>query len=88
MGLLSRLVEESGIPTVIVSVAREITEMARPPRVVYLRYPLGNIFGEVGNSTQQRTILRDALQVIDTATEPGVIVHLPYLWQRSTFEDF
>ena len=87
MGLLSRLVEESGIPTVVVSVARQITEMARPPRAVYLRYPLGNIFGEVDNAPQQRTILRDALQVIDTAREPGVIVDLPYLWRRSSFEE-
>ncbi len=63
-------------------------EEGGPVVPVYLRYPLGNIFGEVGNAPQQRTILRDALQVIDTATEPGFIVDLPYLWRRSTFEDF
>jgi D-proline reductase (dithiol) PrdB len=82
---LSRLVEEAGIATVVLSAARQITEMALPPRAAYVRYPLGNIFGEAGNAAQQRTILRDTLALIDTASTPGVVVDLPYRWRRSAF---
>jgi len=33
------------------------------------------------------TILRDLLLLLQTATEPGILIDLPYKWRRSSYED-
>lgn len=88
MGLLARILEGRGISTTVLSVARQITELARPPRAAYVRFPLGMPFGEPGMAAQQRTILRDVLQLIETVRQPGTIVDLPYRWRREVYEEF
>jgi hypothetical protein len=41
--------------------------------------------GEAFATAQQRTILVDALRVLETATVPGVIVEPGYRWKRHRF---
>ena len=69
---------------------RKFTEAARPPRSLYLNWPMGHPFGEPGNITQQMRIMRDALSAFQDITEPGTIIDLPYRWGRpedtSSFE--
>jgi len=45
VGLIARVVEESGIPTISVSSARDITELVKPPRSVFVNFPLGHETG-------------------------------------------
>jgi hypothetical protein len=65
-----------------VSIQRELTEKARPPRAVFLRWPFGHPLGEPFNVAQQHWVLLDALQALVEIQTPGVIIDLPYLWRR------
>lgn len=80
MGLVARVVEEAGIPTVTVSTGRDITALVRPPRSLFVNFPMGNPFGRPGDTAMQTEILRAALDFAVTATEPGVLVDLPQQW--------
>ncbi len=85
MGLIARTVEAAGIPTVCVSLQREITAQVKPPRAVYLRWPFGHPMGEPHRPAQQRQVLLDALDLLASAEAPGVIVDLPYRWRREVY---
>jgi D-proline reductase (dithiol) PrdB len=86
VGLVARAVEASGIPTVTLSVVRNMTEALPAPRNVLVKFRLGQVFGEPGHTAQQRTILRAALAAQDAVTESGGIVELPYRWKREVYE--
>ena len=80
MGLVARVVEEAGIPTVLVSTGRDLTAQVLPPRSVFVNAPMGNPFGRAGDAGMQRRILLDALRLAETAERGGVLVDLPYAW--------
>lgn len=80
MGLVARAIEAAGIPTVLVSTGRDLTELVRPPRSLFVNYPMGNPFGPPNQPDAQRAILRKALQLAETDVEPGAIVDLPDVW--------
>lgn len=86
MGLIQRAVESEGIPTVGITLKKEITVKVKPPRALYLRYPFGHPLGEAFQVAQQRTILRDALRALETIREPGTILEPGYAWRRHRFE--
>jgi hypothetical protein len=81
VGLIQRRIESAGIPTVSISILRRVTEKVKPPRALFLRWPLGHPLGEPGNLVQQFTVLHDALQFLYTSS-PGKILDLPYPWRR------
>jgi len=85
VGLVARVVEESGIPTVLVSTGRDLTQQVLPPRSVFVNFPMGNPFGRPGDTSMQRDILLETLRLAETATEPGVLVDLPYDWGEHIF---
>lgn len=85
MGLIARVIESMGIPTVCLSLQRDITAQVKPPRALSLRWPMGHPMGEPGRMAQQRKVLEDALDLLLTATHPGVIVDLPYRWRRERY---
>lgn len=87
MGLVARAIEAAGIPTVTLSVVRQATLAVPAPRNVLVRFRLGQVFGEPGHRSQQRTILRAALAALGSITQPGAVVELPYRWKRETYED-
>ena len=82
---MTRAIEEAGIPTVQVMMYKEVAEKVRPPRVAHVRFPFGRPLGEPNNPDQQRVIIEDALRVLETATEPGTVVSLPYRWRREEY---
>ena len=86
MGLVARAVEAVGIPTVSVSIVKEITLQVRPPRAVFLHWPLGHPLGEPGRPAQQRQVLLDALGLLETATGPGALLEPGYPWKRHRYE--
>ncbi len=83
MGLVARVVEETGIPTVTVSTGRDITALVKPPRSLFVNFPMGNTFGHAKDTAMQTKILREALAFAATATEPGVLVDLPLEWDEA-----
>ena len=68
--------EEAGIPTLTMTVGRDITEHVRPPRAVFVDYPMGNEIGRPGNVEEQRRIVRGAFAALGAMKEPGNIVDL------------
>jgi hypothetical protein len=80
VGLIARAIEASGIPTLCMSSAWSITASVRPPRAVFLDFPLGHTAGRPDRPEEQRRILRDALSAFASIERPGSIVALPYAW--------
>lgn len=70
MSLIARHLEENGIPTVVIGVARDIVETCGVPRFLFVDFPLGSPCGEPGNVAQQRAIFEMALGLLETAQAP------------------
>ncbi len=85
MGLVARQIEAEGIPTVTLSVVRSMTDALPAPRNVFVRFRLGQVFGEPGHVAQQQAVLRDALDAVHRITETGAVIELPYRWKRETY---
>ncbi|MBI2887641.1 MAG: hypothetical protein HYY02_10585 [Chloroflexi bacterium] len=77
---MQRAIEGAGIPTVSITLFRQIAVKLKLPRVVSLRFPFGFPLGR--EERQQRRIIRDALDALVTITEPGTIIDLPYVWEE------
>ena len=82
MGLLTRLVEEVGVCTVYVGSARDMMAQVKPPRPVFVNFPLGHQCGKPFDRELQRSIIKDALKILETLEEPGQITDLPYEWDE------
>ncbi len=82
MGLIQREIEAQGISTIAISIVRRFTEEVRPPRAVFLKWPLGHPLGEAGNRAQQTAVLKSAFKALEEIQTPGAIVDLPYRWKR------
>ena len=80
MGLVCRVAEESGISTVCISTGRDLTAQVKPPRSLFVNFPMGNAFGRPFDRDMQLAVLRAALALAESATEAGVLVDLPYAW--------
>lgn len=64
VGLIQRAIEYAGITTVSISLLREITEKIRPPRALFVPFPLGYPLGEPNNPDLQTRILRAAFALL------------------------
>ena len=62
-----------------------VAEKMTPPRVAHVKFPFGRPMGEPNNPDQHRVIAEDALRILETATEPGKVVTLPYRWRREDY---
>ena len=82
MGLVTRVVEAAGIPTVLVSTARDLSLQVKPPRTVFVNHPMGNTFGKHDDTELQRQILCDALDLLVNCKQGGELVDLPYQWPK------
>jgi len=82
VGLIARIVEEGGIPTISASSARDITESVKPPRSVFVNFPLGHTTGKPFDRELQMKIIKDAFDALKSIKEPGTIIDLPYQWEQ------
>jgi len=60
--------------------AFDITQSVKPPRAVFVNFPLGHQTGRPNDPGIQRLIVRDAMRAFETISTPGEIVQLPYVW--------
>ena len=65
VGLIASVIEKAGIPTVCLSLLREITEKVKPPRNLFVPFPIGYPLGEPRNPQLQHRILCSALTLFD-----------------------
>ena len=80
MGLLTRVVEEVGVCTVYVGSVRDMMAQVKPPRPVFVNFPMGHQCGKAFDRELQMSIIKDALNTLKTLQEPGQITDLPYEW--------
>jgi len=76
------VLEESGISTVCIMMRREVAQNVKPPRTLFVHFPLGAPLGPANDKNTHRTVIRQALEVLETAQQPGAIVDSPLLWKR------
>ena len=87
MGLIARAIEAAGIPTVAISLTRDLTAAVGVPRALFVKWQLGRPLGEAGNTAQQRTVIFHALRLLVTATTPGVIAEPGWRWRRESYQE-
>ena len=64
VGLIQRAIEYAGITTVSLSLLREITEKIRPPRALFVPFPLGYPLGEPDDPPLQLRVMRAAFALL------------------------
>jgi D-proline reductase (dithiol) PrdB len=83
VGLVARVIEAAGIPTVTLNMIWPYQNQVGMPRVAAIEHPFGRPFGDVGDAATQRAVLEAALAVFETAREPGHVEHLPFTWHEA-----
>ena len=83
MGLVQRVIEASGIPTVALSLIPDLTRAVGVPRLAGISYPFGRPLGNPHDAVGQRLVLRAMLEILATATGPDTFVELPFQWPES-----
>lgn len=69
VGLIASVIEKGGIPTVSLSLLREVTEQVKPPRALFVPYQHGYPLGEPDRTDLQHRVIKTALDLL-TASEP------------------
>ena len=80
VSLVARHLEGVGIPTVSIASARDIIAAGRPPRAVFVDYPLGHTAGRPDDPEDQYRLVRAAVEALETIRTPGEIVDLGARW--------
>jgi hypothetical protein len=64
VGLIQRAIEYASITTVSLSLLREITRKLRPPRALFVPFPLGYPLGKPDDADLQTRIIRSAFALL------------------------
>ena len=81
MPVLARAIEAAGISTVLVTLMPYWAEKMGTPRTLAVEFPFGHLFGRAGEREEQLAVIRSALRLLGSATEPGAIEHYEQPWQ-------
>jgi D-proline reductase (dithiol) PrdB len=71
LGIVARAIEALGIPTMLISVDRSVTDRIRPPRTAYYVGEFGMVAGKPNWKQYQLRILDEALRWIETFDQPA-----------------
>lgn len=72
VALAARAIEQAGIPTMMLSVEREVIERVHPPRAGFYQGQFGSVVGQANWPEHQRRVLDEALRWIESADQPGM----------------
>lgn len=72
MGLLARAIEAAGIPTMTISVVKDVSEFVRPPRTAFYDGKTGSVAGKPDFPEHQRRILDESMRLIEPMDQPGM----------------
>ncbi len=78
--MLARTFETAGLSTILVSQIPYLVETVGAPRTLAVEFPLGHTLGQPQNIPQQREVLIQALGVLESAKEPGTVIHSEEVW--------
>ena len=77
MSGLAHFLEDEGITTTGISLIREHTAGYRPPRFLWVPFPLGRPFGAPGDSAFQHKVLMAALALLERKDGPVLLEDFP-----------
>ncbi len=80
VGLIARVFEEHGLTTVCLTMNRDIAENVRAPRALWVHFPYGAPLGPAHQPETQLAVIREALALLESATQPGTIVEAATDW--------
>ena len=80
MPVLVRTLEALGLSTILVTPMPFWVEKIGVPRTLAVEFPFGHTLGQPDDVAQQTRVIRQALDVLETAESPGLIVHSPEVW--------
>jgi len=83
LALVARLLEASGIASVVMGCAKDIVERVGVPRFVFSDFPLGNAAGRPHDVASQDATLALALALLDAAPAARTTVQSPLRWSDS-----
>lgn len=72
--------------TVVVTNMPVWAERVGVPRTLGIEFPFGHILGRPHDIALQMRVIAQALDLLETASEPGTIVHSPETWPGSEEE--
>lgn len=68
--LLAAAIEREGIATVAISLLREVTSELRPPRSLFVPFPLGYPLGAPHDAVLQHRVIEQALALLHRTDVP------------------
>jgi D-proline reductase (dithiol) PrdB len=71
LAIIARAIESRGIPTMMISVDRVLSDRLRPPRSAYYNGELGSVAGKPNWREYQLRILDESIRWIETFDQPG-----------------
>jgi hypothetical protein len=80
VSLIAQALEAAGTPTMVLGAAYDILAAGRPPRAVFVDYPLGHSSGRPDDPADQYAITRAAIEAFATIESPGTILRLDRQW--------
>ena len=76
--LLQAAIERAGIATVSISLLREVTTVIKPPRALFVPFPMGHPLGAPNDAPLQHRIIAAALGLLE---RDGVPVLEEFMWR-------
>ena len=85
VGHVARALEEAGIPTtaILVEAFRHRAEEMMVPRTLVTRFPMGRPLGAPNDVERHLDVMRNAFNLLETATEPGTIATYPHPYRTA-----
>jgi len=74
VGLIASIIERTGIPTIGLSLLREVTEKIRPPRALFVPFPFGYPLGEPNQPDLQHHVIATALELLKAPDPLPILV--------------
>jgi hypothetical protein len=70
VGLIQTAIERAGVPTVSISLLREITEVNKPPRALFVPFQMGYPLGAPNDPGLQHMVIAAALALVERNDVP------------------
>lgn len=70
MSGLAKFLEDEGLATTLIALVRQQAEDVKPPRALWVSFPLGRPFGVPNNAAFQTRVLKSALSLLDRDSGP------------------
>lgn len=86
MPVLARTLEKAGLSTILVTMMPYWVEKVGVPRTLAVEFPFAQTLGRARDAAQQRRVILQALEVLESAQEPGRIVHSEEPWPQKQAE--